>query len=95
MSDQAQGPGWWLASDGKWYPPQPDQYAGPRFAFKVLELRESVFLGKNSGAELERVLNDWGALGWELRSIVEGKITGRVGPGGVGGLIVTLQRRLP
>lgn len=23
MSDVSQGPGWWLASDGKWYPPQP------------------------------------------------------------------------
>jgi hypothetical protein len=22
MSDQSQGPGWWIASDGKWYPPQ-------------------------------------------------------------------------
>lgn len=22
MSDQSQGPGWWLASDGKWYPPE-------------------------------------------------------------------------
>jgi hypothetical protein len=22
MSDQAQGPGWWQASDGKWYPPE-------------------------------------------------------------------------
>jgi hypothetical protein len=22
MSDVAQGPGWWLASDSKWYPPQ-------------------------------------------------------------------------
>ncbi len=21
MSDQSQGPGWWIASDGKWYPP--------------------------------------------------------------------------
>ena len=21
MSDMAQGPDWWLASDGKWYPP--------------------------------------------------------------------------
>lgn len=29
MSDTAQGPGWWMASDGKWYPPQdhPDQQA--------------------------------------------------------------------
>jgi hypothetical protein len=23
MSDAPNGPGWWLASDGKWYPPQP------------------------------------------------------------------------
>ncbi|MEL7210318.1 MAG: YbjQ family protein, partial [Actinomycetota bacterium] len=23
MSDTAQGPDWWQASDGKWYPPQP------------------------------------------------------------------------
>jgi len=23
VSDVAQGPGWWQASDGKWYPPQP------------------------------------------------------------------------
>lgn len=22
MSDYSQGPGWWQASDGKWYPPQ-------------------------------------------------------------------------
>jgi hypothetical protein len=36
MSDQSQGPGWWLASDGKWYPPDqapamppPETWAAP------------------------------------------------------------------
>ena len=31
MSDSSQGPGWWLASDGKWYPPQsvPEPVAPP------------------------------------------------------------------
>jgi hypothetical protein len=34
MSDASQGPGWWLASDGKWYPPElwtgpPDARPGP------------------------------------------------------------------
>ncbi len=32
MSDYAQGPGWWQASDGKWYPPQqatPPAPSGP------------------------------------------------------------------
>ncbi|MEM9463982.1 MAG: DUF2510 domain-containing protein [Actinomycetota bacterium] len=27
MSDVSQGPDWWQASDGKWYPPQPEQTA--------------------------------------------------------------------
>jgi hypothetical protein len=27
MSDSSQGPGWWQASDGKWYPPQPPPQA--------------------------------------------------------------------
>ncbi len=31
MSDMSQGPGWWVASDGKWYPPHlhPDRIAPP------------------------------------------------------------------
>ena len=36
MADQSQGPGWWLASDGKWYPPDqapavppPEMWASP------------------------------------------------------------------
>lgn len=30
MSDTQQGPGWWLASDGKWYPPSSvPGYASP------------------------------------------------------------------
>jgi hypothetical protein len=24
MSDVSHGPGWWVASDGKWYPPDPE-----------------------------------------------------------------------
>ena len=29
MSDSSQGPGWWQASDGKWYPPQPAASVAP------------------------------------------------------------------
>lgn len=29
MSDRSQGPGWWLASDGRWYPPPPAGTAAP------------------------------------------------------------------
>jgi uncharacterized membrane protein len=30
MSDESQGPGWWLASDGKWYPPELHPSAQPQ-----------------------------------------------------------------
>ncbi|MGZ4704138.1 MAG: DUF4190 domain-containing protein [Acidimicrobiales bacterium] len=39
MSDFSQGPGWWQASDGKWYPPEqhpgqaPPPYAQPPAAY--------------------------------------------------------------
>jgi hypothetical protein len=29
MSDLSQGQGWWLASDGKWYPPESRPYSSP------------------------------------------------------------------
>jgi uncharacterized RDD family membrane protein YckC len=29
MSDTSQGPGWWQASDGKWYPPEQGPAAAP------------------------------------------------------------------
>lgn len=29
MSDTSQGPGWWLASDGRWYPPESHPNASP------------------------------------------------------------------
>jgi hypothetical protein len=54
VSDVAQGPGWWLASDGRWYPPQaapPPVYApmmpgygGPYRGWGPLGKRESIAL---------------------------------------------------
>jgi hypothetical protein len=32
MSDVSEGVGWWLASDGKWYPPEPASAAPPQSA---------------------------------------------------------------
>ena len=31
MSDVSQGPGWWQAADGKWYPPAPPQPQPPTY----------------------------------------------------------------
>lgn len=31
MTDTSQGPGWWLASDGQWYPPESHPNYQPTF----------------------------------------------------------------
>jgi hypothetical protein len=48
--------------------------------------------GKLSGDKLERILNDEAAKGWQLRAITSTEVKGRIGPGGVEGLLVTFER---
>jgi hypothetical protein len=62
------------------------------YEYKVLELREGMFGGKMSGGKLETVLNDHAQQGWQLKAITSVDVRGRVGPGGVEGLLVTLER---
>jgi hypothetical protein len=48
--------------------------------------------GKMSGEKLERLLNEHARDGWQLRAITAVEVKGRVGPGGVDGLLVTFER---
>ena len=63
-----------------------------RYEYKVEEIREGMIGGKMSGDKLEQLLNEHGRQGWRLKSITSAEIKGRVGPGGVEGLIVTFER---
>ena len=63
-----------------------------RYEYKVLELREKMFGGKMSGDKLESVLNQHAGQGWRLKAITSADVKGRVGPGGVEGLLVTFER---
>jgi hypothetical protein len=63
-----------------------------RYEYKVEELREGMIGGKMSGDKLERVLNDHAREGWQLKAITSTEVKGRVGPGGVEGLLVTFER---
>ena len=63
-----------------------------RFEYKVEELREGMVGGKMSGDKLEKLLNDNARDGWQLRAITSVQVKGRVGPGGVEGLLVTFER---
>jgi hypothetical protein len=62
------------------------------YTYKVVELRERMLGGKMSGDKLQGVLNEHAAQGWQLRAITATEVRGRVGPGGVEGLLVTFER---
>jgi hypothetical protein len=62
------------------------------YEYKVVELREGLLGGKVSGGKLERLLNDHGQEGWRLRAITSVDVKGRVGPGGVEGVLITFER---
>jgi len=63
-----------------------------RYQYEVVELREGLMGGKMSGEKLENVLNDHARDGWQLKAITSVEVKGRVGPGGVEGLLVTFER---
>ncbi|WP_185995984.1 DUF4177 domain-containing protein [Nocardioides campestrisoli] len=62
------------------------------YKYKVVELREKLMGGKMSGDKLEKVLNEHARQGWQLKAITSTEVKGRVGPGGVEGLLVTFER---
>lgn len=64
------------------------------FEYKVVEIREKLLGGKLSGDKLEKILNEHARQGWQLRTITSADIKGRVGPGGVEGLLVTFERQV-
>ena len=65
-----------------------------RYEYKVEELREGMLGGKMSGDKLEKVLNAQARDGWQLKAITSVEVKGRVGPGGVDGVLVTFERPL-
>ncbi len=63
-----------------------------RYEYKVVELREGLIGGKMSGGKLEKVLNEHAREGWQLKAVTAVEVKGRVGPGGVEGVLVTFER---
>lgn len=63
-----------------------------RYEYKVVELREGLLGGKMSGDKLEDVLNEHAEDGWQLKAVTSVEVKGRIGPGAVDGVLVTLER---
>ena len=63
-----------------------------RHEYKVEKIREGMIGGKMSGDKLEKVLNACAPGGWQLTAITSVEVKGRIGPGGVEGVLVTFER---
>jgi hypothetical protein len=63
-----------------------------RFEYKVVQLREGMIGGKLSADKLQKLLNNEADDGWQLKTITSADVKGRIGPGGVEGLLVTFER---
>ena len=64
------------------------------YEYQVLQLRETMFGGKMSGEKLQRILNEHGRAGWQLKAITAVDVKGRAGFGGVEGVLITFERQL-
>ena len=77
MSDVSQGPGWWVASDGKWYPPEQHPNYVPAPA-PHLATRPVTGLFRNAQHTLNvpagSVVFREGDVGEEMFGIIEGQI---------------------
>jgi hypothetical protein len=60
--------------------------------YKVVEVREGLIGGKLSGKKLEDILNDHAKKGWRYKSMTSVEVKGRVGPGGVDGLVIVFEK---
>ncbi len=77
MSDVSQGPGWWMASDGKWYPPElHPNYAPTPPPQPTIHHVTGLFRNAQSTLQVPAggVVFREGDMGEEMFGIIEGQI---------------------
>lgn len=63
--------------------------------YRVIEIKDSLFRGKQSSAALENVLNQQAQQGWKFKSMMASDIKGRLGIGSTDGVLITFEREVP
>lgn len=81
-------------------PPQTSPATGaswqPTFyEYNVLEVRDSFFRGKQSSAQLQQILNQQAASGWQFKHMMSDDIKGRLGIGSTSGVMMVFERVKP
>jgi hypothetical protein len=63
-----------------------------RYEYKVETVRSSMVGDKIDSGKLEDLLNERAEEGWQLKSLAETQVKGRIGPGGTEGLLAVFER---
>ena len=63
------------------------------YEYKVETVRSSLVGDKMDAGGLEKLLNERAAEGWQVKSVTNTTVKGRVGPGGTDGLLVVFERQ--
>jgi hypothetical protein len=70
----------------------PPPVSGQRYEYKAETIRSKLIGDKMDGSEVEKLLNARAREGWQLRSLTETEVKGRIGPGGTMGLLLVFER---
>lgn len=77
------------------YQPTPQQQPAFRptyYEYRVIEVKDSMFRGKQSAESLQAMLNDMARYGWSFKHMITEDIKGRMGIGSTGGIIAVFER---
>lgn len=61
------------------------------YQYQVLELRDSMFRGKQSSQKLQELINEQAKQGWKLVQIMSEDIKGRLGIGSTSGVLILFE----
>jgi hypothetical protein len=63
------------------------------YEYKVETVRSSLVGDKMDASSIESKLNERAGEGWQLKSVTNTTVKGRVGPGGTDGLLLVFERQ--
>jgi hypothetical protein len=63
--------------------------------YLVLEVKDSLFRGKQSAETLQGILNQQAQSGWKYKSMMTTDLKGRMGVGSTDGMLLTFEREIP
>ena len=81
-------------TDMTYQPPQPStpSWRPSFYEYRVIEVKDSMFRGKQSAESLQAMLNDMARYGWQFKHMITEDIKGRMGVGSTGGIIAVFER---